>query len=110
MRWRLSNLQVLGLVVISVLLLFAYWNGVADMLYRWNTKEEYGYAYFLPVISVWLIWQKRNDLVQVSFQPSWFGVVVVLAAGLLFFLGEIATTYTLVQYSLVLCLLGLAYA
>ncbi|MES9906380.1 MAG: VPLPA-CTERM-specific exosortase XrtD [Sedimenticola sp.] len=108
--WNVSPF-LWGLVTISVsLLAYAYWDGVTDMLYRWNSKEEYGYAYFLPLISAWLIWQRRNDLAQIEFRPSWIGIGVVLIAGLFFFLGGVATTFTLVQYSLVLCLLGLAYA
>jgi exosortase D (VPLPA-CTERM-specific) len=80
------------------------------MLDRWGRKEEYGYAYFLPFITAYLIWQRRDRLVETEFRPSWLGVAVVLMAGFLFFMGEIATTFTLVQYALILTIVGLAYA
>ncbi|MEW8472283.1 MAG: VPLPA-CTERM-specific exosortase XrtD [Candidatus Thiodiazotropha endolucinida] len=103
--------MIWGLVGIStVLLTYGFWDGITDMLGRWSSKEEYGYAYFLPFISVYLIWQRRDRLIEVEFTPSWFGVAVLLVAGFLFFLGEIATTFTLVQYALVLSVLGFAYA
>ncbi|MEJ2610151.1 MAG: VPLPA-CTERM-specific exosortase XrtD [Candidatus Thiodiazotropha sp.] len=99
-----------GIVGISIILLsFGFWDGITDMLTRWNDKEEYGYAYFLPLISAYLIWQRRGRLIEVEFKPSWIGVAVIIIAGILFFLGEIATTYTLVQYALVLSVLGLVY-
>lgn len=103
--------MVWGLICVSIILLvYAFWDGIVDMLGRWGGKEEYGYAYFLPFISAYLIWQRRDRLVAAEFNPSWLGVVAVLIAGFFFFLGEIATTYTLVQYALVLTIIGMAYA
>ncbi|MES9970378.1 MAG: VPLPA-CTERM-specific exosortase XrtD [Candidatus Thiodiazotropha sp.] len=108
--WRDSPM-IWGLIGISaILLVYAFWDGIIDMLGRWSDKEEYGYAYFLPFISAYLIWQRRDRLVAAKFSPSWLGVVAVLAAGFFFFLGEIATTFTLVQYALVLTVIGMAYA
>ncbi len=100
-----------GLLVVSAfLLVYGFWDGINDMVHRWNSKEEYGYAYFLPLISAYLIWQRRDRLLVVGFKPSWLGVAVILFAGFLFFMGQIATTFTLVQYALVLCVVGLALA
>ncbi len=108
--WRNSPL-IWGMIGISaILLIYGFWGGIIDMLDRWGNKEEYGYAYFLPFIAVYLIWQRRDRLVAAEFSPSWFGVVIVLVAGCLFFIGEIATTFTLIQYALVLIVMGLAYA
>ncbi|MES9976677.1 MAG: archaeosortase/exosortase family protein, partial [Candidatus Thiodiazotropha sp.] len=108
--WRDSPM-VWGLICVSIILLvYAFWDGIVDMLGRWGGKEEYGYAYFLPFISAYLIWQRRDRLIAAEFNPSWLGVVAVLIAGFFFFLGEIATTYTLVQYALVLTIIGMAYA
>ncbi|MCG7949039.1 MAG: VPLPA-CTERM-specific exosortase XrtD [Candidatus Thiodiazotropha taylori] len=108
--WR-NSLIVWGLLGISVILLiYGFWNGIIDMLDRWNSKEEYGYAYFLPFITTYLIWQRRDRLISTEFSPSWLGVCVVILAGFLFFMGEIATTFTLVQYALVLTVIGLAYS
>ncbi len=108
---RRYSLIVLGLIGISVILLiFGFWGGIIDMFKLWAKKEEYGYAYFLPFITIYLIWQRQDLLVTTDFKPSWHGVFVVLIAGFLFFIGEIATTFTLVQYALILTIIGLAYA
>jgi exosortase D (VPLPA-CTERM-specific) len=108
--WRNSPMVWALLCVSGVLLVFGFWNGITDMLDRWGSKEEYGYAYFLPFITAYLIWQRRDRLVTAEFNPSWLGVFTALIAGFFFFMGEIATTFTLVQYALVLTIIGLAYA
>jgi exosortase D (VPLPA-CTERM-specific) len=108
--WR-NPPVVWGVVAASlILLLYSYWGGLAQMFEIWARKEEYGYAYFLPFITLYLIWQRRDKLAAEKFRPSWIGVVAIVFAGFLFFLGMIATTYTLVQYSLVMVVFGFAYA
>ncbi|MCG8053958.1 MAG: VPLPA-CTERM-specific exosortase XrtD [Candidatus Thiodiazotropha endolucinida] len=108
--WRNSP-QLWGLLGLSsILLIYGFWNGIIDMLGRWASKEEYGYAYFLPFITAYLIWQRRYLLVEAKFRPSWLGVAGIIFAASLYFIGEIATTFTLVQYALVMIVIGLAYA
>ncbi|MCB1880971.1 MAG: VPLPA-CTERM-specific exosortase XrtD [Chromatiaceae bacterium] len=108
--WRTPTIMLGLLVVSSLILLFGFWEGINHMVDIWINSEEYGYGFFIPVISAYLIWQRRNILAQVEFRPSWLGVFVILVGGTFFFLGQIATTFTLVQYALVLCLLAVAYA
>jgi exosortase D (VPLPA-CTERM-specific) len=98
-------------VVLSIsILVFGFWDGLSEMVTLWGIKEEYGYAYFLPFISAYLIWQRRDRLIESDFQPSWIGVVILLLSGILFFVGEIATTFTLIQYASIIALIGLVYA
>jgi exosortase D (VPLPA-CTERM-specific) len=88
----------------------AFQHTIADMQYRWDTLEEYGYGYLIPVITLFLIWQRKNQLAEIEFRPSWVGLLLVVLGGILFFLGEVATTFTLSQYGLVVTVLGVALA
>ncbi len=115
MSLRFSTIHNSLLLLLPVALLIVisgafFWAGLSDMVHKWNTKEEYGHAYFIPLITAFLIYQRKSELFVAGFQPGWSGVLVMLMAGGLFILGEIATTYTLVQYSFVLFLFGLAWA
>ncbi|MES9950271.1 MAG: VPLPA-CTERM-specific exosortase XrtD [Candidatus Thiodiazotropha sp.] len=107
-----SNQPVFGIIIVlsCLLLVISFWDAIKEMLAIWRDKEEYGYAYFLPFITAYLVWQRQDRLVETEFQPSWFGVAVVLVAGILLVVGEIATTFTLVQYALILTVIGLAYS
>ncbi|MES9827635.1 MAG: VPLPA-CTERM-specific exosortase XrtD [Candidatus Thiodiazotropha sp.] len=108
--WRNSPL-IWGMISVSaILLVYSFWDGITVMLNLWGNMEEYGYAYFLPFIAAYLIWQRRYRLVKTEFQPSWLGVIVVLVAGFLFLMGMIATTFTLVQYALIITVIGLTFA
>ncbi|MEW8625386.1 MAG: VPLPA-CTERM-specific exosortase XrtD [Candidatus Thiodiazotropha sp.] len=101
---------MLMLLVTVTLLIFGFWQGIVEMLKTWSNKEEYGYAYFLPLISAYLIWQRRSSLIEAGFRTSWYGVLIILGAAFFFIVGMIATTFTLVQYSLVITVVGIIYA
>ena len=108
--WKCPPLFWVLLALIVVLAGLSFQYTVLDMLDRWNTQEEYGYGYLIPVITLFLIWQRKNQLAEIEFNPSWWGLVLVILGGVLLFLGMIATTHTLSQYGLVITVLGIALA
>ncbi|MEZ5541467.1 MAG: VPLPA-CTERM-specific exosortase XrtD [Pseudomonadota bacterium] len=108
--WKSPATFWLLLGVVVALGGYAFYDTIADMVYRWNTKEEYGYGYLIPVITLFLIWQRKNQLAAMRFSASWAGLVLVALGGVLFFLGAVATTHTLSQYGLVVTVLGAALA
>ena len=70
--------------------------------------EEYGYAYIIPVVALFMIWQKRETLERLPFDGSWAGVVLVLIGVGLSLLGDLSTLYVVVQYAFLVVLAGLA--
>ena len=80
------------------------------MVTWWGEREEYSHGYLIPVIAVYLIWQRSDQLREIEFSGSWIGVLLA-GLGLLFcVVGELATVYTVIQYAFVLFILGLAWA
>jgi exosortase D (VPLPA-CTERM-specific) len=106
--WKCSPLFWVLLGISLCLAGYAFQYTILDMVERWNTKEEYGYGYLIPVISLFLIWQRKNQLADVEYTPSLTGLMLVILGGMLFFLGALATTHTLSQYGLVVTILGIA--
>ncbi len=94
--------------VTAVLAGYAFLDTIQDMMYRWDTQEEYGYGYLIPVITLFLIWQRKNQLAEIEFHPSLAGLLLVVFGGAVFFLGAAATTHTLSQYGLVVTIMGVA--
>lgn len=108
--WRSSNYAyaLLGLAALVTAVGFA--DALSNMIHRINSKEEYGYAYLIPFITLFFIWQRKNLLLEIEFSPSWFGVIIALLGGGLFFVGAVATTHTVSQYAMLLVVLGMTQA
>jgi exosortase D (VPLPA-CTERM-specific) len=102
-----------GVVAVSLLLVAAaalwliFGDGLTYMVLDWGL-EEYSYAYLVPPIAAWLIWQRRGRLVEAGAGPSWWGAPVVAAAVGLGAFGELATLYVVIQYAFVLAVIGVA--
>lgn len=98
------------IIAVSCALGYLFWDGLALMVRTWENKEEYGYGFLIPVIALFFIWQKKNDLAEIDFVPSWSGVVILIFGLILFFLGELSALYIIIQYAFLLSLYGLVLA
>src|ERR1035438_980395 len=47
----------------------------------WVMDADMGHGFFVPVISAFIIWQKREALLAIEPQPNLWGLVVVLLGG-----------------------------
>lgn len=99
-----------GAALPAVLLGIIYSNGIAYMVHKWYADENYGHGFFVPLISLYLIWQQRHRLREKRLQGSWWGVPVLLIGVGLYFIGELATIYVVVHLSLWVVLIGLTLA
>jgi exosortase D (VPLPA-CTERM-specific) len=96
------------LIVAAMLLGAIFHSAIQLMVTVWNTRESYSYGYLIPVITGFMIWQKKDFLREARFMGSWGGVVVTLLGLVLFVLGTLSTATTLVQYSLIIVIIGVA--
>ena len=108
--WRTTIVFWLLLGVITFLVASAYLETIKNMVHIWETSEEYGYGYLIPVITLFLIWQRKNQIAETEFNPSTTGFLIMILGGFLYFLGALATTNTLSQYGLVVTILGVVLA
>ena len=64
---------------------FLYQDALTYLVHIWSTDENYGHGFLIPAISLYLMWERREHLVAIPRDGSWWGVVVV-GAGLTFYL------------------------
>lgn len=105
-----SRLFWLGMVLPVTLLGIIYGKGIAYMIRMWAADENYGHGFFVPLVSLYLIWQRREELSKRAPDGSLWGVAVVLISAGLYFIGELATLYFLLHLSLWGVVVGLVMA
>jgi exosortase D (VPLPA-CTERM-specific) len=93
-----------------VLLASAFLDPIAQLVRIWNTQEEYSFGYIIPLISLFLVWQRKDRLERIPFEGSWPGFALVVAALGILAVGELSTLGTISQYALLLAIAGLALA
>jgi exosortase D (VPLPA-CTERM-specific) len=106
-RWQQSS-RLIGLLALCVLMLFlTFFRGLAAMIERWLALPEYSHGFLLPIVAIFLIWQKYPEIEKVVFSGSWLGVLIVSAGICILVVGELSAIYTISQVAFVITLVGL---
>jgi EpsI family protein len=94
----------------TVLLGYLYADSLAKLFGYWIGSEDYSHGMFVPLISLFLIWQARHRIAEAGIINSWWGLAVISAGLLLYWIGEFATLYVLQHVSLWMVIVGLVIA
>ena len=87
-----------------------YYDALALMVGIWIDDENYGHGFFVPFISLFLIWMKRDQIRALEPRGSWWGLSLIVAGLALYVIGELGTLAPLLQLSFWLVLVGLCWA
>ena len=98
-----------GIALQGLLFAGAYFSTFKWLIAHDWSRDDYTYCYLVPVIVIYLIWEKRRELNELPSMPSWQGMLVFLPGIALFWLGELAGEYFTLYVSFWLVLLGLVW-
>jgi exosortase D (VPLPA-CTERM-specific) len=93
----------------SALLGVIYYDALAYMVSVWIDDDNYGHGFFVPVISLFLIWLKRDTIRALEPRGSWWGLSLILVGVALYGLGELSTLYTFLHLSFWCVVVGLCW-
>lgn len=96
-----------GLILSLALAIYIYSDTLSFLLDNWLYDDNYSHGLFIPVISLFLIWNARRELWPHVGRGSWWGAIIVAAAGILFVVGEAGTLHFLLHISFWMILAGL---
>jgi exosortase len=95
-----------GLLLVAVLGVL-YASVVKLLVYQWYNDADYSHGFLVPLLSAYLIWQRRDKLRQIPRRPSWWGMVIVAFSLGLLFLGSLGAELSLARLSMLGTLCGL---
>ncbi|TMQ28557.1 MAG: VPLPA-CTERM-specific exosortase XrtD [Nitrospirae bacterium] len=97
-------------ILATVSLGYLYADSLAFLFGYWISSEDYSHGMFVPLISLFLIWQARHRIAEAGIENSWWGLAVISAGLFLYWIGEFATLYVLEHVSLWMVIVGLVIA
>jgi exosortase D (VPLPA-CTERM-specific) len=100
-----TELVVAGIAFLIVIAVF--WGALSETVGRWYRQEEYGHGFFIPLISGWLLWVRR-DALRASVGPlTVMGPLIVAVAISMHLVGEMSALFVLSQLGFVVAICGL---
>jgi exosortase len=95
-----------GLLLVAVLILL-YASVLKLLVYQWYIDPDYSHGFLVPVLSAFLIWQRRDTLRLIPRQPSPWGMVIVAGSMGLLFLGSLGAELSMARLSMLGTICGL---
>lgn len=84
-----------------------YFSVIKRLVQDWETNQNFSHGYFIPFISIAMIYSLRDRLREIEIRPSNVGLLV-LAAGLLqYYIAVVGSEYFLQRSSMIIVLLGM---
>ena len=72
-----------ALVVVIGVFIALFWDAWGVLLQRWAGDPDYTHGFLVPVVSGYLLWQRRGMLREVRFSPTWSAVAMGIACFIL---------------------------
>ena len=98
----------LGLGALIVLATIVFHDGTLHLLREWR-QPEFSHGPFIPLISLYLIWRSRFQIVHANHDGQQTGLAFIAFGLLCLFLGEFSTVYSLLEFGFIVTTIGLAY-
>lgn len=91
---------------VSLLLGVCYGPVIAALVRQWFNDADMGHAFAVPIFAAYIAWRKRDEIAGIAPAPNWWGLAVMLWAGLQLYLGTLGAELFLTRTSLVISIIG----
>lgn len=95
------------IIVIAFIFLILYLPVLKELIYDWYHDENYSHGFLIPVISGYLIWQKRDQISKIDLKSNLLGLCILIGSLALYLIGTASAEWFSVRLSLVLVIFGI---
>jgi exosortase len=106
---RKSQLPWGPIVFFGLLLVAGYIPVLRHLIRQCYYDADMGHAFFVPVISGFIVWQKREELLAVKSSPNWWGLVLVAWGGIQLIIATLGTELYTSRLALIITLVGVVW-
>ncbi len=100
-------LSTLPFLAVGAGVLYLYLPVLANLVYQWRTDESYSHGFLIPIVSAYLVWERRHRIRRCPHRAFPWGYGVLLLGLALFLLGRAATFGYPTRLSFLIVLVGL---
>jgi exosortase D (VPLPA-CTERM-specific) len=107
--YPISIVKSIKALTLVFLLAGIYYSTLVWLEHKDWGRADYSYGYIIPLVSLYLIWEKRQERKEKLSVPSWAGFVPLALGLALFWLGELSGEFFSLYLSLWLVVVGLCW-
>ena len=96
--------------ILAALSIFLYLPVIDYFLYRIDTGKDFDYIYLAPIVLGYLIWDRRQQLINTPKHHSFAGMAIFTLGLILFWVGELAGEFYTQYVSFLMLIAGTVWA
>ena len=96
-RVSVSRGLIIGLTILIPVLI--YFSTAVSIVAIWNRSDTFAHGFVILPISLWLIWQRRETLRDMSAEPFWPALVLLAVCGFGWLLADLGGVHIVKQYA-----------
>ncbi len=98
---------ILKLAVLAACLVLLYFRVVQGLVSDWIHMPDFSHGFLIPIVSLYLVYERRRQLQDLKRSGSWMGLALLLLGIVLLLLGNLATEYFTMRFSILVVLGGM---
>jgi exosortase len=91
----------------TALLIGVYYPILRGLVMQWSTDEDVSHGFFVPLVALFIVWQRREKILALESKPAWWGLAIMAWGGLQAYLGMLGAELYLQRTSFLITLAGL---
>jgi len=91
----------------GLLLVATYYPVLRHLVWQWLNDEDVGHGFFVPLVSGYIIWQRRAELMAIDWKPAWWGLGLMVWGGVQAYIGLLGAELFLQRTAFLISLVGL---
>jgi len=98
---------ILKSAIIVACLVLLYFHVLQGLVSDWIHMPDFSHGFLIPIVSFYFVYERRKQLFALSSSTAWRGFGLIIFGILLFLLGNLATEYFTMRFSMLVVLGGI---
>ena len=91
----------------GILLVAVYYPILRHLVEQWSSDDDVSHGFFVPLVAGYIVWQRREKFPSLEWKPAWWGVALLVWAGVQAYLGTLGAELFLQRTAFLLSLVGM---
>jgi exosortase len=106
---RKPQLPWIEIAWFGVLAIVCYAPVLRGLVRQWDVDPDMSHGFFVPLVSGFIVWQYRQELMALKPKPNWMGLVVVIYGGAQLVVATLGVELFLARTAFVITLIGMVW-
>ncbi len=91
---------------VAGLTLVSFYPMLERLVTQWMNDDDMGHGFFVPAVSAYIAWQRRQEIVSAERNRSYLGLALMVYAGIQYVLGAVAAELFITRTAIIFSIAG----